>query len=92
MRHGLDSYTAEEEDRKFVQRVPSFIGATVFDLTGDLKAGALEGIIVCFRKAYVLMVRLTNGGHLAVSVRKEDAFSVFQEIMPEISKLTQLIH
>ena len=91
MREGVETHTSDAEDRALIQMVPLFVTGAAQELATEGKAGNLEGIIVCFKRAYVLMVKLKEGGYLAISLKKEDALLVFNEIMPEINKLTQLI-
>jgi hypothetical protein len=55
-------------------------------LTPEGKAGKLECVIACFEKDYVLMAKVRDG-HLALSVERDQALGVFQEIIPHILKL-----
>jgi predicted regulator of Ras-like GTPase activity (Roadblock/LC7/MglB family) len=55
-------------------------------LTPEGKAGKLECVIACFEKDYVLMAKVGDG-YLAVSVEREQALTIFQEIIPRILKL-----
>jgi hypothetical protein len=55
-------------------------------LTPEGKAGKLECIIACFEKVYVLMSKVRDG-YLALSVERDQALTVFQEIIPRILKL-----
>ena len=66
---------------------PLFMTGIAERLTPQGKAGKLECVIACFEKDCVLITSVPNG-HLALSVDAPDALSVFQEIMPQILKLT----
>jgi hypothetical protein len=87
MRPGVKSYTANSEDRAFMKIGPLFMTGIAERLTPEGKAGKLECIIACFEKDYVLMAKVGNG-HLAMSVDKSHALAVFQEIIPQVLKLT----
>jgi hypothetical protein len=87
MRPGVESYTANSEDRDFMKIGPLFMTGIAERLTPEDKAGKLECVIACFEKDYVLVAKLGNG-HLAISVDKSHALTVFQEMMPRILKLT----
>lgn len=65
---------------------PLFMTGIAERLTPDLKAGKLECVIACFEKDCVLVTR-TREGHLALSVDKDEALPVLNEIIPQILKL-----
>jgi hypothetical protein len=87
MRPGVQSYTANSEDLAFMKIGPLFMTGIAERLTPEGKAGKLECVIACFEKDYVLMAKVGNG-HLAISVDKSHALAVFQEIIPQVLKLT----
>jgi len=87
MRLGVKSHTANSEDRAFMKLGPLFMTGMAERLTPEGKAGKLECVIACFEKDYVLVAKVGNG-HLAISVDKSDALAVFQEIIPQVIKLT----
>jgi hypothetical protein len=88
MRPGVEGYTAESEDRAFMEMGPLFITGLAERLSPEGKAGNLECVIACFEKDCVLMAEVRDG-HLALSVDKKDnALTIFQELIPQIKKLT----
>jgi hypothetical protein len=88
MRPGVEGYTAESEDRAFMEMGPLFITGLAERLSPEGKAGNLECVIACFEKDCVLMAKVRDG-HLALSVDKKDnALTIFQELIPQINKLT----
>lgn len=87
MRPGVKSHTPNSEDKAFMEMGPLFITGVAERLTPQGTAGKLECVIACFEKDCVLMTKVPDG-HLALSVDAPDALSVFQEIMPQILKLT----
>lgn len=66
---------------------PLFMTGIAERLTPEGKAGKLECVIACFEKDCVLVAKAGNG-HLAISVDRNDALAVFQEILPQVIKLT----
>ena len=86
MREGVESYTSDSEDRTFMELGPVIMSGLAERLTPDSKAGELECVMVCFEKDCILLAKVGDD-HLAVSVDKSQALTVFQEIMPEIQKL-----
>jgi hypothetical protein len=86
MREGVESYTPNSEDKAFMELGPVLMSGVAERLTPEGKAGKLECVIACFERDYVLLARVKDG-HLALSVDKPHALTVFQEIMPEIVKL-----
>ena len=66
---------------------PLFMTGIAERLTPEGKAGKLECVIACFEKDYVLIAKVGNG-HLAISVDRDHALAVFQEIIPRVLKLT----
>ena len=66
---------------------PLFMTGIAERLTPELKAGKLECVIACFEKDCVLVTRAKEG-HLAISVDKDQALLVFNEILPQILKLS----
>jgi len=87
MRPGITSYTSDAEDRAFMQTGPVIMTGIAERLTPGGGAGKLECLIACFEKDYVLMTKVREG-YLALSVEKEEALAAFQEIMPQLIKLT----
>jgi hypothetical protein len=75
------------EDRAFMEMGPVFMTGIAQRLTPNAKAGRLECVIACFEKDCVLMTQIGND-HLAFSVDRGRAFIVFNEILPQISKLS----
>jgi hypothetical protein len=86
MREGVQSYTSNSEDRAFMEMGPLFITGIAERLTPMTKAGKLICVIACFEKDYVLMIQLEEG-HLAISVDKDQALTVFDNILPQIQKM-----
>jgi hypothetical protein len=86
MRRGVESHTSDSEDRAFMEIGPLLISGLAQRLTPEGKAGKLECVIACFEKDYVLLT-MTKDGQLAMSVDKQHALTVFQEILPKILKL-----
>ena len=86
MREGVKSHTTDLEDRAFMEMGPVFMTGIAQRLTPNAKAGRLECVIVCFEKDCVLMTQI-GSDHLAFSVDRDRAFTVFNEILPKISKL-----
>jgi hypothetical protein len=86
MRSGVESYTANSEDKAFMELGPLLMSGVAQRLTPEGKAGKLECVIVCFEKDCVLLA-VVKDGHLALSVDKSHALPVFQEILPKIVEL-----
>lgn len=86
MRSGVQSLTADSEDRAFMELGPLLLTGIAERLTPKGKAGNLRCVIACFEKDCVLLINV-NEGHLAVSADSADAFSVFQEILPQLTRL-----
>jgi hypothetical protein len=84
----VERITLDAEDRAFMELNPLFMTGIAERLTPEGKAGKLECVIACFEKDCVLLAEVKNG-HLALSVDREHAFPVFQEILPQISRLFQ---
>lgn len=88
MRQGVESHTSNSEDRAFMELGPLLMYGVAERLTPESKAGRLECIIACFEKDCVLLTAVKEG-HLAISVNKQDALAVFQEIMPQILQIAR---
>lgn len=86
VRPGVVSHTSDAEDRAFMEMGPLIMTSLAQRLTPEGKAGKLECVIACFEKDYVLMAKVGDG-YLAISVGREEALIVFQEIIPHILKL-----
>ena len=86
MREGVKSYTTDAEDRAFMELGPIFMTGIAQRLTPQTKAGRLECVIVCFEKDCVLMTQIGTD-HLALSVDRDQALPVFDEIIPKITNL-----
>jgi hypothetical protein len=86
MRPGVESYTPNSADRAFMELGPLFMTGLAERLTPEGKAGKLECVIACFEKDCVLVTKMCDG-HLAISVDKPHALSVFQEIIPQLPRL-----
>lgn len=86
MREGLVSYTPNSGDHAFMEMGPIFMTGIAERLSPAAEAGKLECLIICFEKACVLVAKVGEG-HLALSVDKEEALSVFKDILPKISQL-----
>jgi hypothetical protein len=86
MRPGVESYTPNAEDEAFMEMGPLIITGVAERLTPEGKAGELECVIACFQKDCVLVAKVGNG-HLALSVDRAQALTVFQQIIPQVLKL-----
>jgi hypothetical protein len=86
MRAGVVSHTSDAEDRAFMESGPLFMTGIAERLTPERKAGELQCLIACFEKDYVLMTR-AGEGYLALSVEREEALTVFEEIIPQVLRL-----
>lgn len=85
MRQGLTSHTPHSDDRAFMELGPLLMTSTAERLSGGT-AGPLECVIACYENVCVLTA-MGNGTQLALSVDKEHALTVFQEILPKLQKL-----
>jgi predicted regulator of Ras-like GTPase activity (Roadblock/LC7/MglB family) len=86
MRPGAASYTSDEEDRAFMQFGPLIMSGVAERLTQTGGAGKLHNVLVNLDKDSVLLMKFRNG-HLALSVDRNDAFGVFQEIDVKLREL-----
>lgn len=85
MRQGLKSHTPHSDDRAFMELGPLLMTSTADRLSGGT-AGPLECVIACYENVCVLTT-IENGTQLALSVDKDHALTVFQEILPKLRKL-----
>jgi len=88
MRKGVESHTTDAEDRAFVEMGPLFMTGIAQRLTPEGKAGRLECVIACFEKDCVLMAQIGEG-HLAISVDRDQALALINEILPQIPNLSR---
>jgi len=86
MRKGVKSYTTDAEDQTFMELGPLFMTSIAQRLTPDTKAGRLECVIACFEKDCVLMTQIGKQ-YLAFSVDRDEAFTVFNEILAKLPDL-----
>jgi len=86
MRTGVKSHTSEAEDRAFMEFGPHLLSGVADRLSPSGGAGRVESLIVNFEKDSVLLTKVRDG-HLAISVDKPEALSVFQEIRASILQL-----
>jgi hypothetical protein len=86
MRPGVISHTSDAEDRAFMEMGPLIMSSLAERLTPQGKAGRLECVIACYEKDYVLMAKVKDG-YLALSVERDQALAIFQEIIPRTVKL-----
>lgn len=86
MRPGIESYTPDSEDKAFMEMGPLIMTSMAQRLTPEDKAGKLQCVIACFDKNCVLVAKVGEG-HLALSVDRDQALIVFQEIIPQVLKL-----
>lgn len=85
MRPDVESYTPNAVDEVFMEMGPLIMTSVAERLTAEGKAGKLECLIACFEKVCVLVVEVGNG-HLALSIDKDQALTVFGEIIPQVLK------
>ena len=88
MRTGVKSYTSEDDDRAFMQFGPLIMSGVAERLTHSGEAGKLQSVLVNLDKDSVFLMRLRNG-FLALSVDRDEAFGVFQEIDAKLRELGQ---
>jgi hypothetical protein len=88
MRPGIKSWTAEADDKSFMQMGPIFLTGVAERLSPDDKAGKLKCIIACFQKDSVMIMQ-AGAGHLAISVEEDDALAVFKQVLPQIESLAR---
>lgn len=88
MRPGLTSYTSEEEDRTFMQFGPLIMSGVAERLTHSGGAGKLQIVLVNLDRDSVLLMKFRDG-YLALSVDRDEAFGVFQEIDVKLRELAQ---
>ena len=86
MRPGVKSWTAEADDKAFMEMGPIFLTGVAERLSPDDRAGKLRCVITCFEKDSVMIMQVREG-HLAISVEEDDALGVFKQVMPQIEKL-----
>ena len=87
MRKGIKSHTSDEDDRTFMEFGPMLIHGISERLSPHGEVGRLENIIISFESDSVLLIQLGDG-HLALSVNRAEAMTVFSEIDAEIKKLS----
>ena len=86
MRPGIKSYTSDEDDRAFMQFGPLIMSGVAERLTHSEGAGKLQSVLVNMDKDSVLLMKFRNG-FLALSVNRNEAFGVFQEIDARLREL-----
>jgi len=86
MRPGVESYTSDEGDRAFMQFGPLIISGVGERLTHSGGAGKLQSVLVNMEKDSVLLMKFRDG-FLALSVNRNEAFGVFQEIDTKLREL-----
>jgi len=87
MRPGVESYTAESEDRAFMELGPLILSGVAERLTQTGGAGKVQSVIVNLEKDSVLLTQIKNDGYLGISVDHADALSVFKDIESSIQAL-----
>jgi hypothetical protein len=88
MRPGVESYTSEEDDRTFMQFGPLIMSGLAERLTHSGGAGKLQSVLVNLDRDSVLIMKFRDG-YLALSVDRDEAFGVFQEIDAKLRELAQ---
>jgi len=88
MRPGVKSYSSEDDDRAFMQFGPLIMSGVAERLTHSGQAGKLQSVLVNMDKDSVLLMKFRNG-FLALSVDRDEAFGVFQEIDARLRELGQ---
>ena len=86
MRTGIESYTSDEDDRAFMQFGPLIMSGVAERLTHSGGAGKLQSVLVNMDKDSVLLMKFRNG-FLALSVNRNEAFGVFQDIDARLREL-----
>lgn len=88
MRPGVKSYTSDEDDRAFMQFGPLIVSGVAERLTHSGGAGKLQSVLVNLDKDSVLLMKFRNG-FLALSVDRDEAFGVFQNIDARLRELAK---
>jgi hypothetical protein len=88
MRPGFTSYSSEEDDRTFMQFGPLIMSGVAERLTHSGGAGKLQSVLVNLDRDSVLIMKFRDG-YLALSVDRDEAFGVFQEIDAKLRELAQ---
>lgn len=88
MRPGVESYTSNEDDRAFMQFGPLIVSGVAERLTHSGGAGKLQSVVVNLDKDSVLLMKFRYG-FLELSVDRNEAFGVFQEIDARLRELAQ---